>query len=201
MNVWGCAEVTGGSAVRKYEERWRRWEQQHAFLNCTEMAASPTEAECQWCCFFERSEFMVWISECETVKFLNLCRYLGMPRVHMKDMYATPYITHCVIVEFIGLNGMLSKLLQGPSFPYAGALGRGFVPVQIPSTHCSDVFQEQLSAGGSSEQGLPIRARARSHQGWFCPGSPRVQPGVMVGAQLTCSCTSSHCFLLLLMSG
>lgn len=49
MNVWGCAEMTGGSAVRKYEERWRRWEQQHAFLNCIKMAASLMEAECHWC--------------------------------------------------------------------------------------------------------------------------------------------------------
>lgn len=71
-------------------------------------------------------------------------------------------------MEFIGLNGVFGehpKLLQGPSFPCAGALGHGLVPVQIPSTHCLDVFQEQLFAGWQlSEQGLPIQ----------CPLSPGV---------------------------
>lgn len=84
--------------------------------------------------FLQRFEFMVWISECETIKFLNFCRSLGMPRVHIQDVYAAPYIAYCKIVEFIGLNGML---LQGPFFPHAGALGHGLVPVQqILSTHC-----------------------------------------------------------------
>lgn len=121
---------------------------------------------------------MLWISECETVKFLNLCRYQGKPRVHMQHVYTTPYIASCKNVEFIGLNGMFGehpKLLQGLSFPRAGALGPGLVPVQIPSTYCLDVFQEQLFAGWQfSEQGLPIQ----------CPLSPGC--GSALGAHVCC---------------
>lgn len=40
----------------------------------------------------------------------------------------------CKIVEFIGLSGMFGehpKLLQGPPFPCAGALGHALVPVHV----------------------------------------------------------------------
>lgn len=129
--------------------------------------------------FFQWFEFKVWISECETIKFLNFCRSLGMPRVRMQDMYVTPYIAYCKIVEFIGLNGMFGehpKLLQGPFFLHAGALGHGLVPVQqIPSTHCFDVFQEQLFAGWQfSEQGLSVQ----------CPLLPGC--GSALGAHVCC---------------
>lgn len=70
------------------------------------------------------------------------------------------HIVYCKIVEFIGLSGMSGDIpcLQGPSFPCAGALGHGLVPVQIPRTHCLDVFQEQLFPGWQlSEQGLPVQ--------------------------------------------
>lgn len=79
---------------------------------------------------FQWSEFMVWISECEIVKFLNLCRYLGMPRVHMQDMYAIPYIIYCKTVEFLGLNGMFGEhpMLQG-------TLSWGTWPWSCPSTN------------------------------------------------------------------
>lgn len=67
------------------------------------------------------------------------------------------------------------KLLQAPFFPCAGAPGHGLVPVQqTPSTHCWDVFQEQLFAGWQfSEQGLPAQ----------CPWSP----GCVLPWKLTCA--------------
>lgn len=71
------------------------------------------------------------------------------------------------------------KLLQGPTFPHAGALGHDLIPVQITGTCCLDVFSEQLFAGWQlSEQQWVCQFNARFHQ--FCPGCSCVLPGVVV---------------------
>lgn len=109
MSVWGCAEMTGGSAVRKYEERWRRWEQQHAFLNCIEMAASPIEAECHWCHF--SNGLSSWYGF-QNVRQSSSSVFADIWGCSGHDLCAPPYIAYCKIVEFIGLNGMVGGASQ-----------------------------------------------------------------------------------------